>query len=76
MVGPWPLAPHHDHYNIYTSCTTNATGSEPGCYKAKGILPLINNEMLKKVFKMKDVEILEVEEICKFKEFEKMKIIQ
>ena len=17
MVGPWPLAPHHDHYNIY-----------------------------------------------------------
>ena len=29
MVGPWPLAPHHDHL-IYTSCTFNATGQNRG----------------------------------------------
>ena len=32
MVGPWPLAPHHDHYNIYTSYTSSAPGSKLGHY--------------------------------------------
>ena len=36
MVGPWPLAPHHGHYNIYTSYTSSATGSTPGHYKLVG----------------------------------------
>ena len=27
-----PLAPHQDHYNIYTSYTFSATGSKPGHY--------------------------------------------
>ena len=32
MVGLWPLAPHQDHYNIFTSYTSSATGSKPGHY--------------------------------------------
>ena len=35
MVGPWPLSPHHDHLQyIYTSYTSNVTGSKPGHYTA------------------------------------------
>ena len=31
MVGPWPLAPHHDYLQcIYISCIFNALGSKPG----------------------------------------------
>ena len=30
MAGPWPLAPHHDPFIIYTSYTSNVTGSRPG----------------------------------------------
>ena len=34
MVGPWPLALHHDYLQcIYISCIFNASGSKPGCYK-------------------------------------------
>ena len=36
MVGPWPLAPHPDHL-IYTSCTSNATGSKSGHYNVEDV---------------------------------------
>ena len=32
MVGPWPLAPHHDHLQYIHHIHLNATGSKPGCY--------------------------------------------
>ena len=32
MVGLWRLAPHQDHYNIYTSYTSSASGSKLGHY--------------------------------------------
>ena len=33
MVVPWPFSSAPWSFTIYTSCTFNAMGSKPGCYK-------------------------------------------